>query len=35
MQNQYNDIHQFIDDLHNEISIYQTVIDMGLIQKDD
>lgn len=34
MQAQYNDIKDFINDLHNEVSVYQTVIDMGLIKKD-
>lgn len=35
MKNSYNKIQDFLDDLHEEISIHDAVIEMGLVDKND
>lgn len=33
MKKEYNNIKSFIEDMHNDLSIAETVVEMGLVKK--
>ena len=33
MKKEYNNIKSFIEDMHNDLSIAETVLEMGLVKK--
>lgn len=35
MKTEYNDISEFLDDVHNQLSIKEIVLQMGLIKKEE